>query len=194
MSVNLSDLKEIDDFDKIRTFVKTLILTDETLYRLIFFSNSNPLDELSCVYPENPYQIFEQSSDTDNPHGVVLFNAKNDDILNYEVINILIDTESVRKSNSNEFNQTYIIIRCIAKGTNIRTLENGADRVKTILKLIDDNLNEANVNNLGKIRKKSTSDLSLNEENIGKVVMYDLTTFNSDWSSNKNFKKRIMHQ
>jgi hypothetical protein len=189
--MTLDDLSEINDITKIKNFIKRFILEDEVLYRLIYFNCNNPLDETTYFYPENPYIIFEESNDTNNIHGIVLFDRKNDSILNYETINVLVDFESIIKANSKELNKIMIIFRIIAKGVDIRFLENGTNRIFAIEKLIDDNFNKANINNLGEVKQQSISDLNLNEENLGQVVIYRSFGFNSNISSNKNFKKRI---
>jgi hypothetical protein len=188
---SLDDLLEIDDYLKFKTFIKKFILENENLYRLIYFSMSNPLDEITCVYPEDPYGIFDN---TDNTHGVVLFDKKNDTILNTQSICVLIDFESTLKANSKEFNSVYILVRVLAKGSDIRKLSNEVDRISAIIKIFDDEFNTASVNGLGETRRQSISSVSVNEENVGNLVTYKANSFNSDWSTNKNFKKRILRQ
>lgn len=189
--MNLDDLKEINDYDKVKQFIKIALLTNEQLFRLIFFANKNPFDEINYPMPENPYAIFEENDSSDNPHGVVLFDRKNDSILNSEIVNLLIDMESLPMGSYREYSSNRIIIRVIEKGSSIRTLENGVERFYAIFKLLDDELNKANINGLGLLERTHISEMSLNNENSGLMCIYKYSSFSYDFSSNKNIQNRI---
>ena len=183
--MGLSELKEIDDFLLFKKYIKSFILENESLYRLIWFSNSNPFDEDSCPYPEEPRDIFTASDE----HGCVLFKRKNNIVLNKETVNILIDFESANQSYS--YDMIYIIFRIVVKGENIQELSNGVNRSSAIAKFIDDEFNLAKINGLGEVKKQSFKELSLNEENVGYTIIFSAHSFSSDISSNKNFQKSI---
>lgn len=184
-----------NDISKFKTFIKKFILEDLDLQKMIYYPYSSPLDKEDL---ENPYNIFDSTtavkSDGTGAHGVVLFRRKCDEIINVEIPIVLVTFESTNKSNSKEFNNLYIIFRIICKGQNIQELSNGDNRIEKIAEFIDNNFNYARVNNLGKTKQSSYSELSLNEENDGITLMYRANSFNCDWSSNKNFQKRIMHK
>ena len=180
---SLDDLKELDDFKLFKDFIKRFILQSEDLWKLIFYGSGNPL---LLDVSENPYEIFTPSSE----HGCVLFRRKNDTILNEEQVSVLIDFESA--SSSCEYDSVYIVVRIIAKGSNIQDLENGVNRSFAISKLFDDEFNTANINGLGEVKKKSMTPLSVNEENAGYLLLYTGHSFSSDIINNKNFKKRLL--
>ena len=173
---SLDDLKELDQFDKFKSFIKDFFIEREDLFRLVWFSNSNPFDEISCPYPDSPYQLFIPSSS----HGCVLFRRKNDVVLSEECVNVIIDFQSIRKGSSYFLDDIYIIIRVVTKGSNIQELENGINRSHAIMKLIDNNLNCARVSNIGDVRRESYKELSLNEENVGYIGIYTGTVIGND--------------
>lgn len=183
----LDNLKELDSFQDFKIFIKNFIIKNEQLFRLIWFSNSNPLDEDICLYPDSPYEIFTPSSS----HGCVLFRRKNDVVESQEQINVLITFHSVPKGNSSIFRDIFIVIRIITKGTNVQELENGLNRINCIAELFDNELNQANITGLGKTNKEKYRDLSLNEENDGMMLMYIANDFSYDYISNKNVQQKV---
>lgn len=186
--MNLDDLKKINVFQPFEDFIKKVIMTNEPLFRMIYFPTSNPLDEVLYNYPEDPYKIFKESEN--NEHGVVLFGRKNNVILNTSTIILLVDFESTIKSNFTEYENIHIILRIIIKG-DVQKLENEIDRSFVIAQMIDNTINLASVNGLGEIKKKSMNYSSINEQNNCYMLMYSATSFSSDLSNNKNFQKRI---
>ena len=193
---DLSSLKELDDFQIYKKFIKRFFLEDQDLFRLVFFQMKNPFDEDKCVYPENPFKIFttEKEDDNDN-HGVVLFGQKNGEILNYGTTVILIDFETTRIGNSHVLDNLYIIFRIITKSEDIQELEdnegNIVNRSYAIAGLIDNNFNYARVNNVSEIRKQSIKPLSINEQNGGYSIVYKTSAWGSKLlSKNKNYRKQ----
>jgi len=186
--MTLDDLTStIDDFNMFEDFIKEFILSDNALFRMIYFPQKNPLlpeDE------ENPYKIFEDI-EGDNTHGAVLFGRKFNTILNTATIVVLVDFECYQKANSQEFDKITIIFRIILKGVDVQKLENGVDRAFIIGKLISDNFDLANVNGLGQVKKKSMGYSAINEENSSYLLTFSANSFSSDIGNNKNFKKRI---
>ena len=49
----------------------------------------------------------------------------------------------------------------------------------------------ANVNGLGQVEENSFKELSINSNNDAMLLMYKAYSFNSNISTNKNFKKRM---
>ena len=180
----LDSLKELDDFGLFKSFIKNFIINDEILFKLIFYSSSSPLE---LELPDSPYEIFEESAE----HGCVLFKRKNNKVLSEEQITILIDFNSAPKGNSSTFRDIFIIIRIIAKGDNIQELENNLNRINCIGKLFDDEFNQANITGLGKTNKEKYTDLSINEQNDGKMLIFTASDFSYDYLSNKNIQKQI---
>jgi hypothetical protein len=176
-------LSEIADFDKFKSFIRNSIMSDEDLFKMIYYQYSSPLD---MDYPENPYDIFTSS----NEHGCVLFRRKNDEILSDEQINVLIDLHS--SSISNEYNVVYIVVRIICKGENIQELADGTNRVFSIAKSFDNNFNLAHVTGLGEVRQEKFKEIELNSQNVGYMLIYKAYTFSSDWSNNKNFQEQFL--
>lgn len=187
--MNIDDLKELDDFDLFKKYIKNFIIDNDDLFRLIWFSNSNPLDEDICQYPDNPWDIFKPSSNSE--HGCLLFRRKNDIVQSGEQVCILITFHSAPKGNSLTFRDIFVIVRIITKGTNIQELENGLNRINCIAKIFDDEFNQANITGLGKTNKEKYRDLSLNEENDGMMLMYTANDFSYDYLNNKNIQKQI---
>ena len=181
--MGLSDLKEIDDFQLFKKYIKNFIIQNEDLYRLIYFSNSNPYDEDSCPYPEEPRDIFVAEKE----HGCVLFRRKNDIVQNEETTNILIDFTSAKLGNSKFIDSVFITIRIITKGVNIQELANGLARHSTIAKLIDSYLSHAKINNVDEVQRQSYNDISLNEENAGYLLIYSCANFGNKLDENKNY-------
>ena len=186
---SIDNLKELDNFQDFKTFIKNFIIDNDDLFRLIWFSNSNPLDEDVCQYPDNPWEIFKPSPNSE--HGCVLFRRKNDIVQSGEQICTLITFHSAPKGNSLTFRDIFIIIRIIAKGTNIQELENGYNRINCIAELLDNEFNQANITGLGKVNKEKYRDLSLNEENDGMLLMFTASDFSYDYLNNKNIQKQI---
>jgi hypothetical protein len=54
MSVNLSDLKEIDDFQIYKNFIKKFILEDQILQKIIYYPVRNPLLQDNFVRYSHP--------------------------------------------------------------------------------------------------------------------------------------------
>jgi hypothetical protein len=195
---NLQSLKEFDDFQKYKEFIKTFILTNQDLYRLIYFPIKNPLDEKFEI-PENPYQIFDPDSAVEEDgktgvHGVVLFKEKNDTILNASIPVILVNFETARLGNSYFCDSVYTIFRIITKGTYIQELEddegNTVDRSYAIAKLISDEYGLANISKIGEIHRKSLTKIPINEENGGYTIIFEGKGWSNHLSENKNYLKR----
>jgi hypothetical protein len=175
---SLSSLKEIDDFQKYKQFIKTFILENESLFRVIYFLVRNPMDELNYPYPENPYKIFttEKESDTDN-HGVVLFSQKNVEILNYGTVIILINFDTTKYGNSGLLDNLYITIRIICKSDAVEDIEDSEgniyNRASVIAEFINNEMDDKRVGNIGKVKKIAFKPLDgLNEGNFGYVLTY----------------------
>lgn len=49
--MGLDNLKELDNFGLFKKYIKNFVIDDDDLFRLIWFSNSNPFDEILCPYP-----------------------------------------------------------------------------------------------------------------------------------------------
>lgn len=173
MSTNLDTLRELDDFQIFKKYIKSLILQNSVLQKIIYYPFKNPLikDDL-----ENPYDLFDSStvmsSDGSGVHGVVLFRRKCDEILNAEVPIILITFESTKLGNSDMLDNVYIVIRTITKGDSIQELENGLSRSSVIADLIDKSLNSSKISSIGKVTRQSFQPLNLNEENDGFLTIY----------------------
>lgn len=181
--MSLEDIKELDDFYEFKQHIKTFILQNESLFRLIFFCYKNPFDETNCEFPENPYQIFStEANNSNNPHGVILFKQKNDQILNYETPVILVKFTSETSKDSDSINYTKIEFSIICKGTGIQELENGKLRSYAIAELIDKSLNHIKFENSGEIKRLSFDDNSLNEENSGYKMLFQVvsTSYNDE--------------
>jgi hypothetical protein len=189
---SLDDLTSINEFDKYEQFIRKFILENNSLWKLIFYSYSNPIEDERAIDPENPYQIFkrEVNADGTDSHGVVLFQDKDDFIQNSNGVTLLISYESGRLGNSYFLDDNYIIFQVICKGSDTRKLANGKDRIEVIMDLIDNEFNLARVNNVGEIHKISYKKLSLNEENVGKVAIYHCVGWGNKLSNNKNYLKR----
>ncbi|MDP4146622.1 MAG: hypothetical protein Q8936_19460 [Bacillota bacterium] len=181
---SIDDLKELDGFEQFKSFIKNFIINNSKLWKLIYYSDSNPL---ILDYNDSPYDIFKPSSE----HGCVLFRRKNDIVQSGEQICTLITFHSTPKGNSLTFRDIFIIVRIIAKGTNIQELENGLNRINCIGKLFDDEFNQANITGLGKVNKEKYRDLSLNEENDGMMLMFSASDFSYDYLNNKNIQKQL---
>jgi hypothetical protein len=174
----LNDLKELDDFQIFKRYIKSFILQDSDLQKIIYYPYKNPLikDDL-----ENPYDIFDSStvmsSDEKGVHGVVLFRRKCDEILNSEVPIILISFESTTIGYSNILDKVYIVIRIITKGSTIQELENGLSRGNVIAELFDKYLNSSEISSIGKTTRKTFKSLNnINEENDGFIIIYKAQT------------------
>jgi len=182
--MTLDDLETINNFQVFEDFIREFIILDTDLFKMIYYPQKNPLIQAD---EENPYKIFEESES--NEHGVVLFGAKNNEILNTSNIVILIDFEQTPKGNLQEYNTVYIIIRTILKG-DVQKLGNGLDRAFIIDKLIENQLDRSTLTGLGEIKKTSFKPLPLNEQNQGYIAMYKATSFAYDFLNNKNIQKK----
>ena len=182
--ISIDNLRELDDFNIFKSFIKNFIIEDSTLWKLIYYSSKNPLLE---DYSDNPYEIFEPS----NEHGCVLFRRKNDVVLSDETTNILIDFYDTKVSDSYFLSDLYICFRILCKGTNVQELENGVSRTSAIAKLIDNQFNLANINKIGEIKRLSYKDISLNEENTGYLLTYNCRNWTTHLTDNKNYMKRM---
>lgn len=192
--MTLDDLKSINNFDKYEKFIRTFFLMNQDLWRLVFYPYSDPFDDPRAVEPEDPYTIFARELDGQgknlDSHGVVLFQDKDDTIQNSSNVTILISFESTRMGNSYFLDNNYIIFQIICKGSDIRKLANDKDRVEAIEELIDNEFNFARINNISDIRKISCKKLNLNEQNIGRVLMYKCIGAGNNLSDNKNYQLR----
>ena len=194
--MNINSLRELDDFQKYKQFIRDFILQDETLFRLIYFCNKNVFDEEKCEMPENPYKIFTTDKEYENDnHGVILFKQKNGEILNYGTVVVLVNFETTRLGNSSVMDNMYIIFRIIAKSEEIQELEddegNTVNRLYAIAECINNNCDHARVGNTGELRKQSMNALSINEENCGITLMFKTSEWGSKLlSRNKNYRKQ----
>lgn len=186
---------ELHDFDEFKKFIKTFFITDEELWKILYYPLYSPLDE---EYAENPYDIFSTetiTSDKGNDiHGVAVFGQKNDEILNASVPIVLIDFKSTPTGRCGEYSRIYINFRILLKGTyiqNINYKDEECSRINVIAKLIDDNFNKASVNNLGLIKNIGFEPISINEENSAFSLTYRGNSFDYDFSNNKNVQNRI---
>lgn len=189
------DLQSISNFDKYEQYIKTFMVSNLPLWKLIFYPYSMPLTDEKAIDPEDPYQIFTREVDSQgkilDSHGVVLFQDKDDTIQNSSNVTVLISYESNRLGSSHFLENNYIIFQIICKGNDIRKLANGKDRVEAIEDLIDNEFNFARINNINDIKKVSCKKLSLNEQNIGRVLIYKSEGFGSKLlSRNKNYRKQ----
>lgn len=188
------DLKSINDFDKYTKFIQNFILSNNTLWKLIFYPYSSPLSDEKAVDPQDPYTIFSRELGSDgkllDSHGVVLFDDKDDTIQNSSNVTLLISFESNRLGDSNFLDTNRIIFQLICKGSEIRKLSNGKDRVDEIFDLIDNEFNMAKINNISEVSRMSYGKLSLNEENVGKVAIYKCIGASRNLNNNKNYLKK----
>lgn len=182
----------LDSFKVFKDYIKKCVLEDSEFQKLIYYPYSNCLDMDDL---ENPYDLFSEDTAVNNGngvHGVLLFKRRADIIMNAEMPVVLVTFEATKKSK--DLLNVYIVFRIICKGNNVQYLNDGSSRIYSIKSLINDNLEGADINGLGKIEESSFQELSINEENDGMLLIMKGFAFNSDWSTNKNFKKRIMHQ
>jgi hypothetical protein len=179
----IDSLIELNDFGKFKSFIRNFIIEDSVLWKLIYYSSKNPLLE---DYSDNPYEIFEESSE----HGCVLFKRKNNTVLSEETVNILVDFYDTKLGDSYFLNDLYICFRILCKGTNIQELENGVNRTSAIAKRIDDQFNLARVNNIGEIKRLSYKEIPINEQNDGVLLTYNCRNWGTKAGSNVNYKKR----
>jgi hypothetical protein len=186
-------LKSISDFDKYTKFIQNFILSNTTLWKLIFYPYSMPLSDERAIDPEDPYQIFSRELDNQgkilDSHGVVLFQDKDDDIQNSSNVTVLIYYNSTGLNSSHFVENQYITFQIICKGS-VRKFSNGVDRAEAIGKLIDDEFNKANINKIDEIRRISFDKLNTNEGNSGRVAIYKVRGWISHLSENKNYLKR----
>lgn len=176
-------MKELNDFQDIKSFINKFVIDDENLFKVIYYSESLALQK---DLPDNPYEIFEPS----NSHGCVLFRRKNDVVLSEEGVNVLITMYDVPYGNLREYSSTYIQISIICKGVNVQELEDETDRSAYLASLIDNNLNQARING-SLIKRESYKPIPLNEENSGFQIIYSLVGFSYSVLENKNIQRRI---
>jgi len=186
---------ELHDFDEFKKFIKTFFITDEDLWKILYYPIYSPLAE---EYKENPYDIFSTdtmiSNEGNDIHGVVIFGQKNDEILNASVPIVLIDFKSTPTGRCGEYTRVYINFKILLKGTyiqNINYKDEECSRINIIAKLIDDNFNKASVNDLGLIKNIGFEPISINEENSAFSATYRGNTFAYDYINNKNVQNRI---
>jgi len=182
-------MSSLDSFKVFKDYIKRFVLEDQELQKLIYYPYSTCLDENNLA---NPFDIFSEETATDNEngvHGVLLFKRQSDIVMNAEMPLVLVSFENAKKSK--EFSNIYIIFKIICKGNNIQELENGDSRIYSIQRKINDNFAMANVNGLGQVEENSFKELSINSNNDAMLLMYKAYSFNSNISTNKNFKKRM---
>lgn len=175
--------KELNDFQRIKDFIRNFVIEESDLWKTIFYSSSSPL---LLDYSDNPYEIFEPS----NSHGCVLFRRKNDVVLSEEGVNVLITIYDVPYGNFNNYSSTFIDISIICKGVNVQELDDGTDRLANIISLIDNNLNQARIDG-SLIKRESYKPIPLNEENNGFRAIYSCVGFSYDYLNNKNIQKQL---
>jgi hypothetical protein len=187
------DLLSIGNFDEYEKFIKTFIIRDTVLWKLIFYPYSMPLSDEKATDPEDPYTIFYREKDSSNntldSHGIVLFDDKDNTIQNSSNVIVLIHFTSTRAGNSYFLDHHYINFQIICKGE-VRKLANGKDRIEAIEDRIDANFNLANVNTIGEIHKISSTKLQLNEENSGRSLTFKCKGMGTKVSSNINYNLR----
>jgi len=185
-------MKELNDSQDIRNFIKDFIISDSELFKIIYYPVSSPLD---LDYPDSPYSIFPEDNpdvgeELSNEHGVVLFRRKYDQVQSHEGVSLLIETISSRYGNSYFFNSTFVIFNIILKGTNVQTLNDDSSRLGVISRKIINNFDRAIVNNIGEVRFASEKLLELNEENSGKAIFFELKTCATNINENVNYQIR----
>jgi hypothetical protein len=164
---------ELDNFSEFRNYIKGIILSNEDLWKLIYYPVSSPLDK---DFSENPYDIFNESmsiadKDVLGTHGVVLFKDKNDTILNSVVPVLLICFKSFKDENNYCIQNVKIEIKIIFKG-DIQELSDGSNRSYRIAKLFDDSLNSNIIGSNAKLIRDSFDVLKVNEENYGYILTF----------------------
>ena len=187
--------KELDNYQDFKKFIKTFILTDMNLWKVVYYPNFSPLDEND---PENPYDIFESETATSDEegaiHGVFLFRQKNNTILNSSIPIVLIDFISRSKGNKKEYNNVYINFKILCKGDYIQEIqyeEEINNRCAVIAELIDNNFNKANINGLGEVERIGYEPIPINEENEGFLCTYRASSFSYNFMNNKNIQRKI---
>lgn len=187
------DLQSINNFNQYEEFIKTFIVRDIVLWKLIFYPYSMPLTDKRAIDPENPYIIFtrEKNNEGDilDSHGVVFFDDKDNTIQNSSNVTILIHFTSTRVGNSYFLDQHYINFQIICKGE-VRKLANGKDRIEAIEDRIDANLNLSHINGIGEVHKVSTTRLQINEENSGRSLTFKCRGMGTKVSNNVNYNLR----
>lgn len=187
------DLLSIGNFNQYEDYIKTFILRDIILWKLIFYPYSLPLSDERSIDPEDPYQIFSRQKDNEenisDSHGVVLFDDKDNTIQNSSNVTVLIHFTSARVGNSYYLDNHYINFQILCKG-DIRKLANGKDRIEAIEERIDANFNLARVNGIGEIHKISSTKLQINEENSARSLTYKCKGLGTRVSTNINYNKR----
>ena len=180
--MGLDNLKELDDFQEFKKFIKKFIIDSDDLFRLIYFPMSNPFS--SECETMTPYDIFEASSE----HGCVLFRRKNDIVLSEESVNVLVNFHSAKVNDI--FDDLFITFHVICKGVNIQELENGVNRCSAIANEIDNRFSKAVINDISKISRLSYKDISLNEENSGMLITFNCRVFANHLLDNVNYLKK----
>lgn len=168
--MNLENLKELDRFNVYREYIKNFFIENENLFKLVYYPLSSPLD---TDLPDNPYSLFLEEQN-DNVHGVVLFKQKNDDVLSYETPVILVNFTSETSKDNDYINIVSIEYKIILKGVNIQELVDESNRAYKIAELIDEQFNHKIIENTGKIKRLSFDNLSINEENCGYKLEYQI--------------------
>lgn len=176
-------MKELNNYQDIKSFIRNFIIEDENLFKVIYYSDTSALQK---DLPDNPYEIFTPSSS----HGCVLFRRKNDVVLSEEGTNVLITMYNVPYGNFRNYSSTLIDISIICKGVNVQELDDSTDRSAYISYLIDINFNQAMING-SLIKRESYKPIPLNEENSGFKAIYSTVDFSYDYLNNKNIQKQI---
>lgn len=174
-------MKELNNFQDIKDFIKNFIIEDSELFKLIYFPNSFPNDN---DFPDTPYEIFEPSE----AHGCVLFRPKNDIVQSKEGTNVLIFFNSVNYNTI--LDDLYITFSVICKGVNVQELADSTNRISTIANHIDNRFNMAVINDISKIKRMSFKPLSLNEENSGMLITYHCRTLAYNPLDNVNYLQK----
>jgi len=178
----------LDSFKVFKDYIRKMVLEDSELQKLIYYPYSDALDRADL---ENPYDIFSEDTATNSSngvHGVLLFKRQADIIMNAEMPLVLISFETTKRSKY--ISNVYIICKIICKGTNIQELNDGSSRIYSIKRKINDNLETANINNIGEFTENSFQELSINSENDAMLLMYKGFGTNAEISSNKNYQLR----
>lgn len=194
MGDTLDSLSTVNNFKIYEDYIKEFILKNQLLQKIIFYPYSDPFDDTRAVDLENPYDIFNHDSaisqDGTGTHGVVLFEDKDDTILNSSIPVLLITFDSVRLSDSYFLDTIRIIIQIICKGSSVRKLANGRDRTQVIGDIFDNEFGTANINKIGEIHKQSYTKLSINEENSGYTIIFKCVGASRNLNNNKNYLQK----
>lgn len=178
----------LDTFEVYKNYIRTFLLKDSELQKLIYYPYTNCL---SMNDVEDPYDIFNEGTAINGDsgvHGVLLFKRQSNIIINAEMPLVLITFETTPKSKY--ISNIYIVIRIICKGVNIQELEDGSSRIYSIKRKINDWLETANINDIGEFTENSCKELSINDENDAMLLIYKGFGTNAEINTNKNYQMR----